>query len=204
MKRILMTIGALVALGSSVSFLVTTEAAPPQVTFWTEIAQGNMTELAAANLALEKASSDAVKQFAQQMVTDHTAAGSEFETLATSKKVTLPSAVSAAQKADLDKLGAKTGADFDHAFMKMMISDHEKMAKILDHEAKRNADADVKAFAAKTLPVVQGHLSSAKTINDSMKPATTAAMNKPAANHSANSNKTKSNKTVNTKSNSNQ
>src|SRR5215213_3373276 len=147
MKRFWTTVSGVLLLGCVVSFLFTVEAAI-QDSFWNELAQGNMAEIAASNLALQRAQSEQVRQFAQQMVTDHTAAASEMQTLAAGKNVTLPTAMSTKQQSDMDKLGGRTGADFDRDYMKMMVKDHERMAKMLDRESTRNTDADVKAFAA--------------------------------------------------------
>ena len=153
------------------SFLFTTEATM-QDNSLAEIVQGNMAEIMASNLALQNSQNEQVRQFAQQMVTDHTAVSTELQTLATSKSLTLPSAASEKQASEIQKLGARTGADFDRDYMKMMVKDHDRMAKLLSREAERNADADVKAFAAKTLPVVQGHLTMARSISDGLKGTT--------------------------------
>lgn len=140
-----------------------------QDSFWTEAARSGMAGAAPGNLALQKAQSQEVKQFAQKMVTGQTAASDELKSLAAGKNVTLPSEMSARQKASLDKLSALPGADFDKAFMKQMVKDQAAAVKLFQRQADKSADADVKAFAAKTLPTLQGHLQLAPTINDGMK-----------------------------------
>ncbi|HVF31295.1 MAG TPA: DUF4142 domain-containing protein, partial [Pyrinomonadaceae bacterium] len=150
------------------TFLVTVDAAV-QDNFWTEAAMANMTEIAAANVALQRSQNERVKEFAQHMVTEHTAMGTELQSLAAGKNATLPTTLDSKHQSSIEKLGAKTGADFDRDFMKMMVSDHQKMARMLEREAERNSDADVKAFAAKNLPAVQQHLASARTLNDSLR-----------------------------------
>jgi putative membrane protein len=203
MKRFWITVVALALLGNAMSVLITSEAAS-QDSFWTEVAQGNMTEVAAGNLAATHSQNDQVKQFAQQMVTDQTAAGTELQTLASSKNVTLPAAVSTKQQSELDKLGSKNGADFDRDFMKMMVKDHDKMAKLLDRESKQNTDADIKAFAAKTLPVVQGHLTAARSLNDSLKGSTSPSRSEMGSNSNrSNTSRSNSNRNSNSNSNSN-
>ena len=185
MKRFLMTLGGVSLLTVAMTFVMTV-GATVQETFWNEIATGNMAEIAAGNLALQKAQSEQVKQFAQQMVTDHTAAGAELQTLAASKNVTLPSAITAKQQAEMDKLGARSGADFDREFMKMMVRDHDKMAKLLSREGDRNSDAEVKQFVAKTYPVVQSHLTTARTLSDGLRGAGNSRRSE--ANDAANTN----------------
>ena len=168
MKQFWTAISTVLLMGGAVTFLFTAEATMQNDNL-AEIARGNMAEIEASNLALQRAQSEQVRQFAQQMVTDHTAAGNELQTLATSKNLTLPAAMTDKQRADMTKLGGQSGADFDRDYMKMMVKDHDRMAKMLSREAERNADADVKAFASRTLPIVQGHLTMARSISDSLK-----------------------------------
>jgi len=133
--------------------------------FWTDAAMDGMTEVALGNLALQRAQSDSVKQFAQQMVTDHTAANTELTQLAAGKNVTLPTALDAKHQAMVDKLSKLSGADFDREYMKMMVNDHEKAVKMFQDQSQKGTDADAKAFAAKTLPTLQSHLQLARTVS---------------------------------------
>jgi putative membrane protein len=159
---------ALLALAVFVLNGVITEASN-QDSFWNDAAQSGMAEVMLGNLALQKSSNDEVKQFAQKMVDDHTMANNELKDLAATKSVTLPTEVTAKQKSGYDKLSAMSGDQFDKEFMKMMVKDHEKAVSLFQNQADKGTDADVKAFAAKTLPTLQGHLSMAKSINDKMK-----------------------------------
>ena len=140
-----------------------------QDSFMREAAQSGMAEVMLGNLALQKSQNEQVKSFAQQMVADHTTANGELATLAQSKSVALPTEPSAKQKSAVDKLNGMSGMDFDKAFMKQMVKDHEAAVKLFSRESERGTDADTKAFAAKTLPTLQNHLQMARTLNDSMK-----------------------------------
>ncbi|HVF50065.1 MAG TPA: DUF4142 domain-containing protein [Pyrinomonadaceae bacterium] len=126
-------------------------------------AQGGMAEVAMGRLAAERASSDDVKRYAQRMVEDHTRANEELMQLAATKGVTLPTAPDAKHQAMLTKMGTMTGAAFDREYLKNAgVKDHEKMQKLFTDESNKGTDPEVKAFAAKTLPVVQMHLSMAR------------------------------------------
>ena len=164
MKRFFTALGAVLALGVALPFMLTAGAVVKD-NFWNDAAMGGMAEVALANLALQKTQSDAIRQFAQQMVTDHTAANGELTSLAATKNVTLPAAIDAQHKSAMDKLSAKSGADFDRDFMKTMVSDHEKMIKLFQDQSQKATDADVKAWAAKTLPTLQSHLQMARSIS---------------------------------------
>ena len=162
------TVTILLALVTFVSFGFVIKGLS-QNSFWMEAAQSGMAEVMLANLALEKSNNEEVKSFAQKVVTDHTAVNEELKTLAASKNVTLPTDVNAKQKASMDKLSNMSGMDFDRAFIKQMVKDHEAAVKLFQKQADSGTDADVKAFAAKNLPTLQEHLAMARTMNDGMK-----------------------------------
>jgi len=154
-----------------------------QDSFMTEAAQSGMAEVMLGNLALQKSQNEQVRSFAQQVVTDHTAANTELTTLAASKNVTLPTAVSSKHRSAVEKLNGMSGTDFDKAFMKQMVKDHEAAVKLFSRESDRGTDADTKAFAAKNLPTLQNHLQMARTLNDSVK-----SMKSDGSNRNSNSN----------------
>jgi len=132
-------------------------------------AMGGMAEVETARLALTKASSDAVKQYAQKMIDDHTAANAELMQIASGKGITLPTAPDAKHRAMMAKMERLSGAEFDRQYIMMAgHKDHEKMEKLFRDESTRGRDADLKAFAAKTLPVVQQHLQMARDLHGQM------------------------------------
>jgi putative membrane protein len=102
------------------------------------------------------------------MVTDHTAAGTELQTLATSKSITLPTAMDQKHQSAMTKLGGESGAAFDRDYMKQMVNDHEKTLSLLQKQADKGTDADLKAFAAKMVPIVQGHLTAARNLSTTL------------------------------------
>src|SRR5205823_969270 len=68
-----------------------------------------------------------------------------------------------------DKLSKKSGTDFDKQYVSAMLDDHEKAVKDFTKEAKSSKDADLKAFADKTLPTLQEHLGMVKDLQSKMK-----------------------------------
>jgi len=126
--------------------------------FMEKAAMGGMAEVELGNLAKEKAANAQVKEFGAKMVQDHGKAGDELKQLASSKGVALPTTMGTEHKREMDKLGKLSGDKFDREYMAHMVKDHKQDVKEFQKAAKESKDADVKAFAAKTLTVVEGHL----------------------------------------------
>jgi putative membrane protein len=137
--------------------------------FATKAAQGNMAEVSLGQMAAQKGTAPDVKAFGNRMVNDHGKALDELKQWATNKGFTLPTDVSADQKATADKLSKKSGKDFDKTYADTMADDHEKDAKEFEKASKDAKDPDLKAWAAKTLPVIQDHLKMAKEMKGKVK-----------------------------------
>jgi putative membrane protein len=60
--------------------------------------------------------------------------------------------------AAVEGLAKQTGATFEQAYAKQMVSDHQKTVALFKQEASDNNDAELAAFAKKTLPTIETHL----------------------------------------------
>lgn len=149
--------------------------APADRAFVREAAIGGMAEVDLGQLAASKAESPDVKQFGQRMVDDHGKANEELKSWASQKNVTLPTELDAKHKAEHTKLEKLSGAAFDRAYMASMVADHNKDVAAFTRESKMAKDAELKAWAGKTLPTLQEHQKMAKTINAKVGAAKTAA-----------------------------
>jgi putative membrane protein len=61
------------------------------------------------------------------------------------------------------------GKNFDKDYMDHMVKDHDEDVAEFKKAIQNAKNADLKAFAAKTLPVIEEHLKMAKEIQSSMK-----------------------------------
>ena len=127
-------------------------------------------EVELGNLAREKALNQEVKDFAAMMVRDHSKAGAELKTVATQANIEMATVdADMDQHKDVrDRLATLSGMEFDRAYIKAMVDDHETAVK--DAEAKADsADNDhVKQWAARALPTLKKHLEAAKDIHDAL------------------------------------
>ncbi len=136
--------------------------------FAMEAAMGGLMEVELGRVAAQKGASDEVRQFGQRMVDDHSKANEQLMQVASSKGMTLPTALDAKHQAEMQKLSALSGEQFDKEYVKMMLKDHKKDVGEFQKEASRGADADIKSFAATALPTLQEHLQMIQRISDKM------------------------------------
>lgn len=131
-----------------------------------DMAMSNLAEIEAGRLAQGKSQNEQVKNFAQQMIDDHTKALGEVRQLAQAKGVPLPTELDRTHKRKNERLGALSGDAFDRAYMNQAgVSDHKKAHGLLRQAQARAKDPDVKALAARTMTIVDQHLSSAQQLN---------------------------------------
>lgn len=124
-----------------------------------------MFEVQVAQLAVTKASDPAVKDFASTLVDHHSAANNELIKLANAKGVELPPAPPRGMRRDLDKLGKKSGAEFDREFVREVgVKAHEKDIKDFEKASKDVKDPELKAWVDKTLPTLKQHLAAAQKL----------------------------------------
>ena len=146
-------------------------AAHADSSFMKNAAEAGFAEIDAGNLALQKGSSAEVKSFAQKMVDDHKKADGELQTLAASKGVKLPTEATMVAKGKAKILEKRDGTGFDHAYAENQVSAHKDAVKLFEKAAMDAKDADVKAWAAKTLPTLQHHLQEAQALEATTKAA---------------------------------
>jgi putative membrane protein len=137
-------------------------SSPDSTKFSSAAAQGGLSEVELGRLAVQRGSNPAVKSFGQRMIEDHSRANDELKAIATKKNIDLPKDLNSDQKSMMDKLSKLSGAEFDKEYMSDMVKDHEADAKEFENQANKGTDADIKAFAAKTLPMIQRHLQMAR------------------------------------------
>jgi putative membrane protein len=126
-------------------------------------------EVSASKLAQEKATAGSVKDFANMMVTDHSAANNELKDLAAKKNISLPGQLSDEKQKKYNELASKKGTDFDKAYIDCMVSGHKDAVDAFQKESEKGNDNDLRTWAAGKLPTLQHHLEVIQSIKDSKK-----------------------------------
>ena len=126
--------------------------------FARDAAQANLAEVKFGQLTEQKGTTDAVKDFGKRMVTDHDKLEDSLKTAAQKDNITLPTALSAKEQEQYDRLSKLSGESFDRAYARDMVQDHVNDIAAFRHEANDGKEAAVKSFASQSIPTLQEHL----------------------------------------------
>jgi putative membrane protein len=129
-----------------------------------QAASDGLAEVELGQMAAERASNPAVQDFGQRMVIDHATANQVLTALAEAKHLAIPPGLSPQHQQTADTLANMYGASFDREYMRHMVTDHEKAVQLFTRAAQDSQDAEIRAFAAKTLPTLQAHLQMARQL----------------------------------------
>ena len=141
-------LSAFVALAASISALpaLAGTLSDTDNQFLADTAQGASHELAISRLAAKQATQPKVKSYASMVVSDHRHMNAALRKLAGEKGATLPNGMSTSQQADLQRLQALNGQDFDQAYVKDMVEVNQKDQTDSQKEADDTGDQQVKGF----------------------------------------------------------
>ena len=131
-------------------------------------ADGGMLEVKLGQLAQTNASSSQVKEFGQSMINDHSKANEELMALAQQKNISLPQTLSDKNQKKYDDLLEKKGEEFDKAYTKFMVDDHEDDVDEFKKEADKGNDMEIKAWASGKVSTLEHHLEMAKAAKEAV------------------------------------
>jgi putative membrane protein len=128
----------------------------------------NIAEIQIGHLVLKQGASEAVRNFGQRMITDHTRLENEITTVAAKIGITPPTALAPDDQALLSKLQGKSGADFDATYVNAMVEGHRKAVQLYKTEETGAQDPAVKRIATRGEPVIAEHLRMAEHLQSTM------------------------------------
>jgi putative membrane protein len=135
-------------------------------------AQTDMVEANLGQLADTVASSQAVKDYAQMLVTDHTNDFHNLYAAARQANLDVPNAIDAENnKTMIGPFQKLKGTAFDHRYVRDMVAGHTKAIAIYKKEAADAQNPALKSYAEGALPVLQRHLDGAKDLEKAKTPA---------------------------------
>jgi putative membrane protein len=120
--------------------------------------EGGAAEVQLGQLAQQKSQSEDVKQFGQKMVEDHTQLGDQIKPIAQRLGVKEPKGPSRKDKQLVTKLEGLSGQQFDEAYIKAMVKDHQQDLKEFQDEAQTAQNPNVKRAAQQGAGLISQHL----------------------------------------------
>lgn len=140
--------------------------APTTQDFVTEAATSDMIEIEAGKIA-QMRGTDAEKKFGAQMVADHTRTSADIKAMIAGGKLKaeLPSVIPSAGQSKLDDLRNSKNEDFSSVYDPMQVSAHEDAVSLFERYGKSGDNAELKAWANKTLPALKHHLDMANKLD---------------------------------------
>jgi putative membrane protein len=164
-----------VVLGLASSTALAQAAAPNDAQIAGIVVAANTVDIDAGKLAEQKSGDEKVKQFARQMVTDHTGVNKQASALVEKLKVKPEESATSKSLKDagassMNKLKALKGHDFDKAYVDNEASYHQTVIDALDSTLIPSAkNSELKDLLVKVRPAFVAHLEHAKQIQASMK-----------------------------------
>ena len=140
------------------SSLAHAQASADDRAFVGKVSQGGAFEAEAGKLAEKKAVAQDVKDFAATDVHDHDLVNAKLKSICGKLNIPIAGKLNAELQGKLDGLNGLNGPAFDAGYMKIMGEIHQKDGGLFAIEAKSGGDADLKAFAAETVKIVNRHI----------------------------------------------
>jgi putative membrane protein len=127
-------------------------------------AQTDMTEAHLGQMAADQAESQAVKDYAQMLVTDHTNDYTQLSTAAGKAGLTVPKGIDEKHNKMIAMFEKLKGGAFDHHYIHEMAVGHEAAIAAYKKEVQEGQNPDIKAYATQALPILEKHLNGAKDL----------------------------------------
>ena len=127
-----------------------------------------LTEIKASGIVKTHSKNPKVIGFANMITNNHTTTVEGLKRIESDNQIDEKDSINNSDKQRIDSISKLSGANFDKAYMHIMIDDHRKAIRLF-YAASQDINDHIQKFARKTLPVLQMHLDSAKLINAGLK-----------------------------------
>ena len=125
-----------------------------------------MMEIRLGQAALEKSGREDVKILAHRMITEYLSWDAGMEKAAAKLAITMPSDLDAKEKAEVDRISALSGPEFDRAYLKEVIKLQSKALTMSHHEASDAAVSGFRHYAGVVIPTLQDQVHQAQKALD--------------------------------------
>ncbi len=125
--------------------------------FLAEAAHDSASEIQMSRIAEQRARTQAVKDYAQMIVQDHTQANQQLMDLAQRENLPLPSEPTAGVAQEASEMQTAKAGDFDLDYMTRMAEDHNRALGMFRDIANSSPDPQIRAWAASQIPILEKH-----------------------------------------------
>lgn len=135
-----------------------------ELSYLYQATEGQQAEVALGQMAVQKASSDEVKQFGARMMRDHQRISEELGKLTRQEGIQETGELSMPHQRIQRMLSQLSGKEFDKVYMAFMVRDHIKVIDDWEQRAPTIADPRIKHWMAELLPLLKDHLEQGRAI----------------------------------------
>jgi len=137
-------------------------------TFVMNASMSNRAEVELGNMALQRAQNQDVRNYGQMMVTEHTQAQNELQTVATNAglQTQMDAPLSQEMVNMRNTLLSLQGRAFDSAYSRHMVTAHQMSIQQFQAEVAGGQHIALKNYAQAKLPILQTHLQEAIALSN--------------------------------------
>jgi len=141
----------------------TAALAAPAPVFLTDAIRGNFSEVTLGRIIQNRGASGEVRQFGAMLVSDHSNGLAQAQRIASRLHLRIPATLTPQARSERLVLQRLSGRAFDREVRRYMINDHQRDIAAFRAQA-RSGDRATAGYAAATVPVMQHHLATARSI----------------------------------------
>ncbi|MFL6722236.1 MAG: DUF4142 domain-containing protein [Sphingomonas sp.] len=141
----------------------TAALAAPAPVFLTDAIRGNFSEVTLGRMIQNRGATPNIRQFGAMLVRDHSNGLAQAQQIAARLRLRIPAMLTPQARSERVLLQRLGGRAFDREARRYMINDH--LQDIAKFKAQvRSGDRATSGYAAATVPVMQRHLATARSI----------------------------------------
>lgn len=144
-----------------------TRAGEKEANFVTEAVSDHYAAIKFAQLAQQRSTDTKVKALARDLEKEQETQLSQLKSLANAKSISVPNGENEEVQKELSRL--TDNKNFSNEWCKKMIDEQEETIRNYEKVANESVDADIRDWAAKTLPDTRKKLDELKQLNESNK-----------------------------------
>ena len=126
----------------------------------------DLLETQSSNQALAVVKNPDVRNFAQEVLSEHRKISQELRDMANLKQLKYPTGLLPKHQLMLNRLTEEKPKDFDKTYMELQEAAHKELEELFEDASKRHSDPDMKEYATRNLPTMRTYLETSRKVKD--------------------------------------